>query len=240
MAFFAQMEVRGKLDLPVIRGRKPSEPKETSDSQLDNALNLPELTKCGDIELNIARPGADLRRWRKYISDFHTLGDKAVFGSRLYYFIRSGGHDLGCLQFSAASWALDDRDKWIGWSVDDRKERLFLVVNNSRFLILPNVRIKNLASRALSLAARQLPLDWKGEFGYSPVLLETFVDTAFYSGVSYKAANWILLGHTKGRGRMDRRHDNNLTRKAIFVYPLRPDFADFLKGVKQFEVTPSI
>jgi len=137
--------------------------------------------------------------------------------------------------FSAASWALEDRDKWIGWSEADRNARLFLVVNNSRFLILPNVRIKNLASRALSLAARQIKYDWKREFDYSPVLLETFVDLSRYTGVSYRAANWVLLGRTKGRGRNDRRHDSRLSVKAIFAYPLRPDFADVLKGAKPFK-----
>ena len=235
MAFFAKMEADGKLDLPVLKARKPALPR---GQPANSTAPAPEITKCGSIELCIARPGADLRKWRGYISNFHRLGDKMVFGSRLHYFIRSDGVDLGCLQFSAAAWSLDPRDRWIGWSADDRKARLFLVANNSRFLILPNVRIKNLASRALSLAVRQLPGDWERDFGYAPVLLETFVDTAYYKGVSYKASNWILLGHSKGRGRMDSRHDSRLSPKAVFVYPLRPDFADVLKGVKSHKTTP--
>ena len=230
MAFFAKMEAEGKLDLPAIKTRQAATRKI---ARLNDADML-EATDCGDIELSIARPGGELRRWREYVDSFHSLGDKTVFGSRLYYFIRSQGRDLGCLLFSAASWALADRDKWIGWSAEERKARLFLVVNNSRFLVLPKVRIKNLASMALSLAARQIQSDWKREFGYSPVLLETFVDTEHYTGASYKAANWILLGCTKGRGRMDRHHDYSLSAKAIFVYPLRPDFADVLKGLKPF------
>jgi hypothetical protein len=230
MAFFAKMEAEGKLDLPAIKTRKAPTKKT---NQL-NPSDMLDVTNCGNIELTIARPGNEQRRWREYVNSFHSLGDKMVFGSRLHYFIRSEGHDLGCLQFSAASWALADRDKWIGWSAEDRKARLFLVVNNSRFMILPNVRIKNLASRALAMAARQIRSDWEREFNFSPVLLETFVDTTHYSGISYKAANWILLGHTKGRGRMDRYHDASLSEKAIFVYPLRPDFADVLKGLKPF------
>jgi hypothetical protein len=238
LAFFAQMESEGILKLPTLKTRKSVFREKKSATLPIPDVFQSELTECGDIELVIARPGANLKKWRGYLDAFHSLGDKKVFGSRLHYFIRSGDQDLGCLQFSASSWSLEVRDKWIGWSTDDRIARLFLVVNNSRFLILPNIRIKNLASRALSMAAKQIPLDWMQEFGYAPVLLETFVDTAHYLGISYKASNWILLGHTKGRGRMDRHHDHRLSPKAIFVYPLRSDFADVLKGVKAFNMSP--
>ena len=238
IAFFAQMEAEGKLDLPVIRAKRPAVRKEKEKSLITPSFNRQEITKCGDIELAIAKPGTDLQKWRTYVETFHMLGDKMVFGSRLHYLIHSDGNDLGCLQFSAASWSLDPRDKWIGWSAEDRKNRLFLVVNNSRFLILPGVHIKNLASRVLSLAARQIQTDWKQAFGYAPVLLETFVDTTHYYGTAYRASNWVLLGHTKGRGRMDRHHNSCLSSKAIFVYPLHPDFSDVLKGIKPYNVTP--
>jgi len=239
IAFFAKMEAEGKLDLPVLKTRKPTIREGRPGNTATHCAPMPEITECADIELFIARPGADMQKWRGYVNAYHMLGDKNVFGSRIYYFIRSGGQTLGCMLFSAASWALKDRDRWIGWSDADRKERLFLVVNNSRFLIFPNVRVKNLASRALSLAARQLPADWAREFGYFPVLLETFVDTALYAGTSYKAANWVLLGRTKGRGRIDRHHKADLSKKAIFAYPLRPDFADILKGIKGFKINPA-
>jgi hypothetical protein len=229
MSFLAQMEASGQLDLPTLKTRKP-----TATKLKPAPAQLPEIMECGNITLKIARPGSDMQKWRSYVDAYHPLGDKTVFGSRLSYFIRSKGQDLGCLQFSAASWALEDRDNWIGWSADDRRARLFLVVNNSRFLILPNVHIKNLASRALSLACRQLPTDWAHEFGYAPVLLETFVDATQYKGTCYKAANWKLLGFTKGRGRMDCQHKSRLSEKVIFVYPLRSDFADVLKGIKPY------
>jgi len=238
MTFFSQMEAEGKLELPIIRAKKPSSGKEKP--LIASADTLQEITHVGDIDLSIARPGVDMQKWRNYINTFHMLGDKMAFGSRLYYFIRSDGRDLGCLQFSASSWALEPRDKWIGWSVEDRKRRLFLIVNNSRFLILPNVRIKNLASKVLSLAAKQIKIDWEREFGYVPVLLETFVDTAYHIGTIYSASNWIHLGHTKGRGRMDSHHDSLLSSKAIFVYPLRSDFVEVLKGYKSYKATPLI
>ena len=240
MEFFSQMEAEGRLDLPTIRAKKTSDRKEPIPTLSMSDVISQHITKCDNIELSIARPGADLQKWRDYIQAYHILGYKMVFGSRIHYFIRADGNIVGCLQFSAASWALEPRDKWIGWSADDRKNRLFLIVNNSRFLILPNAHVKNLASRALSLAAKQIQTDWEREFGYVPVVLESFVDTNLYNGTIYKAANWILLGHTKGRGRMDRHHDSKQSQKAIFVYPLRSDYKDILNGNKSYKVNPLI
>jgi hypothetical protein len=140
------------------------------------------------------------------------LGYKNVFGSQLHYFIKSGDKELGCLQFSASAWALEHRDRWIGWSIQDKKERLHLIINNSRFLIFPWLHIRNLASRALSLAAKQIQNDWLREYCYAPVLLETFVDLEHFTGTCYKATSWLYLGQTKGRGRMDRKNE--------YLYPL--------------------
>jgi hypothetical protein len=171
-----------------------------------------------------------MRRWRGYLEAYHPLGAKTQYGSRIQYFVQSEGRDIGCLQFSAAAWSLAPRDEWIGWSAGDRKERLHLIVNNSRCLILPNVRVKNLASRILSIAARQLKSDWADMFGYVPVMLETFVDASQYDGTIYRASNWKCLGYTKGRGRMDRCHGSVLTPKLIFVYPLQRNFKKILAG----------
>lgn len=136
------------------------------------------------------------------------------------------------MQFSASSWALAEREKWIGWTVDDRKARLHLIVNNSRFLIFPWVHIRNLASKALSLAAKQIQEDWLRKYCYALVLLETFVVLEHFTGTCYKAANWIYLGETKGRGRMDRHTERALSKKAIFMYPLQDDSKAVLKGEK--------
>jgi hypothetical protein len=139
------------------------------------------------------------------------------------------------MQFSASAWSLEERDKWIGWTREDKKVRLHLIINNSRFLIFPWVHIKNLASKALSLAAKQIQEDFLRKYCYAPVLLETFVDTEKYQGISYKAANWIYLGQTKGSGRSGRKKDI-LSRKLIFVYPLQADFKACLKGEKPYKV----
>jgi hypothetical protein len=115
------------------------------------------------------------------------------------------------------------RDSWIGWTDEERARNLQLIVSNSRFLILPWVRARNLASTILSLCARQLPVDWEQLYGYCPLLLETIVDAQF-RGTSYRAANWLHLGVTTGRGRMDRHHEaHGRAVKCIYIYPLCHD-----------------
>ena len=228
----SDLESEGLIDLPELRIQKP--PSRQAATDIVEAERQ-EITACGGIWLSIAEPGEGHRKWRSYVDAFHPLGYKQVFGSRLSYFVTSDQGVLGCIQFSASAWALESRDKWIGWTVDDRKQRLHLIINNSRFLILPTVRIKNLASRVLSIARKQVLMDWPDRFGYSPVLLETFVDSSVYRGTIYKASSWILLGRSKGRGRMDRGHKNTTTAKDIYVYPLRKDFAEVLCGRKPWE-----
>ncbi|MBT9148522.1 MAG: hypothetical protein DDT32_02296 [Syntrophomonadaceae bacterium] len=159
------------------------------------------------IDLEPVRSREGIRLWNEYVHRYHTLGYKRPFGAHQRYFIISGAtpdQPLGCLLFSAAAWALAVRDEWIGWNQADRSQRLNLVLNNSRFLIFPWVHVRNLASKALSVAAKRLRSDWQARYGYLPVLLETFVDPEKYRGISYQAANWILLGRTAGCGRMDR------------------------------------
>jgi hypothetical protein len=239
VAFLEKLEAEGVITLPAKRPKKPAAPKVEKHKDVDNNKHAGLSGYVKDYEaiyLEIARLGPDLKRWKAYVDDYHMLGEKAVYGSRLHYFIKSGDTELGCIQFSASSWALEERDKWIGWNVDDRKSRLNLIVNNSRYLIFPWVHIKNLASKALSLVVRQLQTDWLREYCYAPVLIETFVDLDHFKGTCYKAANWMYLGETKGRGRMDRNKEFALSRKAIYVYPLQSDFEACLKGEKPYKV----
>jgi len=176
------------------------------------------------------RPQVEL--WNQYVERYHYLGYRRPFGAHQRYFIVSHQdvpRRLGCLLFGVAAWAVAVRDEWIGWSARARAERLNWVVNNSRFLIFPWVRMANLASRALGLAGRQVGQDWQRRYGYRPVLLETFVDPQRYRGTCYQAANWIGLGLTAGRGRMDRHKRYLSTPKIVYVYPLRADFRRVLK-----------
>lgn len=238
--FLRKLADEGAITLPKPRAGKKQGEGSTSAIQEKRASELQaplsEVTEIGGLALEIAQAGARLQLLRAYIKRYHALGDEMVFGDRLYYFITdAAGTDLGCMRFSASSWALEDRDRWIGWDGKQRKERLFLIVNNSRFLIFPWVRVRNLASRSLSLAARQIKADWLSRYCYEPVLLETFVEREKYHGTSYKAANWELIGETKGRGRNDRMKEYALTVKDIYMHPLCKDFRAILKGEKPYK-----
>ena len=230
--FLEELESEGIMELPAkqVQRKKASAPKRKV--AFDTSEITGDLRDFEPIRLKISHKGEENRRWRAYVDQYHMLGYQREFGSQMRYFIQSGGRDMGCLQFSASAWALEARDKWIGWSTADRKERLYLIVNNSRYLIFPWVKIKNLASKALSVAAKRIQEDWLKEYCYAPVLLETFVDQEYFKGTCYKAANWIHLGQTKGRGRCSTSTSPKLSHKDIYVYPLQKDFRKCLKGEK--------
>jgi hypothetical protein len=175
------------------------------------------------VQLQLLDNGDDRRLFRQYLQRYHYLGYKVPFGAQLRYFVRSpqpSGAVLACLLFTSAAWKMAPRDAYIGWSQTARQAHLPLVVNHSRFLILPWVRVPNLASHILSRAARQMPLDWWAAYRAQPVLLETLVDATRYHGGCYRAANWIEAGLTQGRGRMDRSGKAQGVRKHIFLFPL--------------------
>ena len=221
------LEREGVITLPAVKGS-------TNTVVSFMEITPPEevITESVPITLEIPKGTEENKRWRSYIEQYHILGYKRENGVSLRYLIVSGETELGCMQFSSAAWALEDRDRWIGWSKAEKEMNLRLIANNTRYLLLPWARIPNLASMALGKAARQLQGDWLRTYGYAPALLETFVDSSLYKGTSYRAANWIHVGETKGRGRYDRHHDQELTRKLIFVYPLQKDFREVLLGEK--------
>lgn len=162
--------------------------------------------------------------WNEYIDRYHYLGYKALPGAQLRYFVKADDKILALLGFGAAAWKTAPRDKFIGWTQAFREQNLHLVVNNARFLILPWVQSKNLGSRILSMAAKQLPNDWQARYHYCPVLLETFVEKRRFAGTCYKAANWICVGDTQGRGKLDVHMQYKLPVKSIWLYPLHKSF----------------
>ena len=166
----------------------------------------------------------DSSLWNELIERYHYLGYKPLPGAQIRYLVYGQGQLLSALGFGAASWKVGPRDQFVGWSAKQRAKNLHLVVNNARFLILPWVTSKNLASRILGEVARRLPLDWKRRYGYRPMLLETFVEKDRFRGTSYLAANWISVGFTQGRGKLDREHRHALPVKEILLYPLCRDF----------------
>lgn len=234
LQLLGKLESGGEVELPPKRKWNSQGTKQTGfGKQTDRGADVNQaVSNVSPIELEPIRDPASIRLWNEYIERYHMLGYKRPFGAHQRYFIwsRSLNQRLGCILFSASAWALSERDAWIGWSREERSQRLSYIVNNTRFLIFPWVKVKNLASKALSLAARQVPVDWQERYGFEPVLLETFVDTVHYPGTCYKAANWILLGETAGRGRMDRYTQYLSSPKHIYVYPLCRDFRAILCG----------
>ncbi len=158
------------------------------------------------------------------IERYHYLGYTPLSGAQIRYLVLGNSRLLAALGFGAAAWAVAPRDQFIGWSREQRKERLNLLVNNARFLILPWIDVHNLASYILAHIAKRLPQDWQALYGYRPLLLETFVQKDRFHGTCYRAANWIYVGETKGRGKLDRNHRHSLAIKDIYLYPLDKRF----------------
>ena len=186
------------------------------------------------VKLQRVQHAEERRLFRELVGRYHYLGYRVPFGAQLQYLVSISTPmptTVGCVQFSSAAWRMRGRDTWIGWDDGMRARHLSQVVSNSRFLLLPWVHIQNLASATLALALRQLPVDWQAQYGVTPLLVETLVDPARYTGGCYRAANWVDVGETAGRGRDDRRHYRHGVRpKRVLVYPLTRDAVVRLRG----------
>ncbi len=202
-----RLQAEGSLTLPDVRksGREGSAPGRRIWSRASNRRPwTAPLSECEPLELVLVEGQAESRRWREQVERYHYLGCRVPFGAHLRYWVRNRERELACLLWTSPAWKMQARDAWIGWSDEQRRRNLQWIVNNGRFLILPWVRVKGLASKILALSARHMPRDWEIRYGYRPLLLETLVDAARFRGTCYRAANWIHVGQTAGRGRMDR------------------------------------
>jgi hypothetical protein len=172
--------------------------------------------------------GKDSALYNEYIHRYHYLGYQTLPGAQIRYIAKSNDNIVALIGFGAAAWKTAPRDRFIGWTKEQRQNNLHLIANNARFLILPWIKSPNLASKLLAMAAKQLPDDWHKRYGYRPAMLETFVENPRFLGTCYKAANWIWVGQTKGRGKLDRKHKANLPKKDIWLYPLSKSFKRLL------------
>lgn len=218
-----RLEREGRLQLPALRklgGRGPRR-VDLSQQRLEPEPIACPVSECEPLELTLVQGPAESRLWREHMERYHYLGCRVPFGANLRYWVRNRQRELACLLWTSPAWKMKPRDIWIGWSDEQRQRNLQLIVNNGRFLILPWVRIKGLASKILALSARQLPQDWHSHYGHRPLLLETLVDADRFRGTCYRASNWIYVGRTTGRGRMDREHKaDGQAIKDIYLYPL--------------------
>jgi hypothetical protein len=164
----------------------------------------------------------------------HYLGYTQPVGAHLKYLVygRKSDRPLACLSWSSAPRHLGARDRFIGWSPEERRRNIRFVAYNPRFLILPWVEVPYLASHLLGRMAKQLPEDWEEAYGYPVRFLETFVDPTRYRGTCYRAANWIVLGRTTGRGKNSPSWAPNRSIKEVLGYPLTPDFREELSRVE--------
>ncbi len=184
--------------------------------------------ELSNLRLSPITDKAASRLWNGLIDRYHYLGYTPLPGAQVRYLIESDQGLLGVLGFGAAAWKVAVRDRWIGWDRAKREAHLGRVLNNARFVLLPWIRVKNLASKVLALSAMQVAEDFATRYGERPVLLETFVEIPRFRATCYRAANWRYLGETQGRGKCDVVHRSALPRKAVYVYPLAADFRQAL------------
>ncbi len=243
-----RMQRQGVIKLPPVQGRswldflKGSKAKDQSASKEKAGKwereaiegELPELGEIKIIKVS-NRYSKSHRTWKEMMNRYHYLGSGSLCGHQMRYLIESERYGyIGGLAFSSSAWRLESRDKWIGWDEERRLEGLSKVVGNSRFLIVPYVRVKNLASYALSQSIRQMEEDWYEQYKIRPVLLETFVERERFHGGCYRASNWEHIGSTKGRGRQDKGNEYGEPIKDVYGYCLDKDFREELcKGMPE-------
>lgn len=224
-----KMHRDGLIELPPPRWERPRAyrvvPVPESEAQPDWTGELSELD---ELKIVPVQRGVPLRCWNALVGQHHYLGYTMLPGAQIRYFIMDGERILGAMGFGAAAWKVAPRDQFIGWDQEQRGRGLHLIVGQSRFLILPWIHCRNLASKSLAMVAKRLPQDWAERYGFEPVLLESFVDTTRFRGTCYQASNWVKVGNTQGRGKLDRYTQRTETVKSIWLKPLRGDFRERL------------
>jgi hypothetical protein len=188
------------------------------------------LSDLGELEFRLVRRTRQEPLFDSLIEEHHYLGYTRPVGEHLKYLVLSQGRPLACVAFSSAPRHLGPRDRFLGWSKEERRRNIRFVAYNPRYLILPWVEVRYLASHVLSRVARRLSEDWEGVYGHPVYFVETFVDPTRFRGTCYKAANWVFLGRTTGRGKDDLTKKPNRPIKDVLGYPLSKRFRELLRG----------
>jgi hypothetical protein len=221
-----KLESRGLIELPPSVHSGPKRLPTIEPVDVDQTAIIGRLSDIQPVKVIDARASIESEKAFNYrMKAFHYLSFGRTVGQNMKYLIVGDNERiLGCLLFGAAAWKAEDRDRWIGWSPSVRERNLGLICNNTRFLILPWIRVPHLASHALGACLRRLPRDWQRRYGTTVALVETFVDTSRFVGTCYRAANWRRVGKTKGRTRQDRYSTITVPVKDIWVYPIGRHF----------------
>ena len=227
------LDKAGKITLPppmrVTRRRGDSKGvKHLIHDETPIAVRLKELQP---LSVEVLTSKESMSKFKSLIDQYHYLGfDRCISESMSYMIYSSRGSPLACLLFGSAAWSCRDRDAFIGWGKEERRSNLIMTTNNSRFLILPWVSVPHLASHILSVISKRISADWEQKYGHPIYLLETFVETDRFKGTCYKAANWINIGKTTGRGRNGGHNYAIVPVKDIYLYPLTKGWRAMLIG----------
>jgi len=229
-----KLDARGLITLPARR-RMPSNrmaARQAPRQMWDSTPVTGTLRDMGPLTLREVSGDTTARiRFAAALAEFHYLGYRGTVGENLQYTVTDqGGRLLACLLFGSAAWKCRVRDQFIGWDPHQRVRNLHLVTNNTRFLILPFVRVPHLATWILGRVLRRLSADWQKKYGHSIALVETFVEQQRFAGTSYKASNWLRLGATTGRSRQDCRRKLQVPVKDVYLYPLAHRFREELSA----------
>ena len=232
------LETERRIALPAPRphGQRPS--PRCLDAPVPAPVRVPaQVRDVEGLRLVVVEDEAQRRIWNTLLACEHPQGTTTFVGCQVRYLVGSAHGWLGVVGFSASALRLRARDAWMGWSDEQRRAHLHRVVCLSRFLIRPAVQCRHLASHVLGRVLRRVEADFEARYHYRPWLVETFVEPE-HEGVSFKAANFVCVGPTAGRGRCDRAHDGTRTVKSVYLYELAPHWRHQL-GLARVEAAPS-
>ena len=228
-----KLEKQNLLALPAPK-KKANNDKRNSSTRLVLHSSLPVSARLKDlspVRIKLVEDRGELELFKCFLSLYHYLGFSGTVGENLKYMAYDNGdRPLACLLFGSAAWACGPRDHFIGWDREKRSRNLSLTTNNTRFLILPWISVKYLASHILSKVLKRIEDDWAAKYGHPVYLLETFVERDRFAGTCYKASNWTRVGKTKGRSRNDIYNTMKVPIKDIYLYPLVKRFRKVLAG----------
>ena len=223
-----RLEKAGHIALPPRQRKSPNAYRNRSPAWVAHSTEPIEedLSALRALHISGVTTGSEQDRlFRCLLSSYHYLGYRNTVGENMKYLVHSqDGRPLACVLFGAPAWKSAARDSFISWRPPVRARNLRYVANNTRFLVLPWVRVPHLASHLLSRIARRVSGDWMAKYGHPLYCLETFVQTSRYRGVCYRAANWQRVGQSAGRSRNDRHHQLKVPAKDLYLYPLTRDF----------------
>ena len=224
-----RLEEAGYVELPP-RLRVKNNLKRPSYGRKPSFISRPLCGQINEFPLPVLREahGEDAYLWDYLITHYHYLGNPKLVGEHLKQLIFIDGQVVGCLGWASAAFKVAARDRWIGWTQAQRRDRLYLLANNVRFLILEWIQVKHLASKILAQSVRGLAAQWQARYGHPVVLAETFVDTGRFAGTCYRAANWQAIGATRGHAKQGNRYHRHGVGKTHFLYPLRRNWRDVL------------